>query len=296
MLMYLLSVSRTDTINSLFFWSIFLAAVLGVLILAVLVPLFRQLRIEKMKEYIRQTSCRYHQLLEINDRFVFHKLSPSYCLKHTKCPNKPKYDHFDYDQSLDDFLSVKKGYCEDVIETVKENQQMMKEYQRELQTLPDYGTVDENLRKIRVSLEKYIEEEKYLCMQTELRPVCEVYFTVEASYTSPQGRNFYHNDKIYSVNDILHHQKNVAKRQAWQSTREYQINEERRRMTPTLRYQILNRDHYRCVVCGRSAKEDGVKLHVDHIIPVSKGGKTIPENLQTLCEDCNLGKSDKIFS
>ena len=39
--------------------------------------------------------------------------------------------------------------------------------------------------------------------------------------------------------------------------------------------------------------KDGVKLHVDHIIPVYKGGKTTMSNLQTLCDRCNLGKSDK---
>lgn len=32
---------------------------------------------------------------------------------------------------------------------------------------------------------------------------------------------------------------------------------------------------------------------VDHIIPVAKGGKTVPKNLRTLCNVCNLGKSDK---
>ena len=60
-------------------------------------------------------------------------------------------------------------------------------------------------------------------------------------------------------------------------------------MTDKLRYQVLNRDCHRCVICGASAK-DGVKLHVDHIIPVSKGGKTELSNLRTLCERCNLGK------
>lgn len=35
------------------------------------------------------------------------------------------------------------------------------------------------------------------------------------------------------------------------------------------------------------------KLHVDHIIPIAKGGKTVKENLRTLCEECNWGKRDK---
>jgi 5-methylcytosine-specific restriction endonuclease McrA len=41
-----------------------------------------------------------------------------------------------------------------------------------------------------------------------------------------------------------------------------------------------------------SAKE-GAILHVDHIIPRSKGGKDEMDNYQTLCHKCNIGKSNK---
>lgn len=57
-----------------------------------------------------------------------------------------------------------------------------------------------------------------------------------------------------------------------------------------MRYDVLRRDGFRCVKCGRG-REDGVKLHVDHIKPVSRGGKSVMANLQTLCEDCNCGKA-----
>jgi len=39
--------------------------------------------------------------------------------------------------------------------------------------------------------------------------------------------------------------------------------------------------------------QDDVKLHVDHIVPVSRGGKSVMGNLQTLCEDCNCGKGNR---
>jgi len=66
---------------------------------------------------------------------------------------------------------------------------------------------------------------------------------------------------------------------------------ERRKMSNALRWKILIRDKSRCVLCGTRAEES--KLHIDHIIPISKGGKTEEANLRTLCEPCNLGKGNK---
>lgn len=60
-----------------------------------------------------------------------------------------------------------------------------------------------------------------------------------------------------------------------------------------LRFLVNRRDRFTCRACGRSpANEVGVVLHVDHIDPWSKGGETTLDNLQTLCQKCNLGKSD----
>ena len=55
-----------------------------------------------------------------------------------------------------------------------------------------------------------------------------------------------------------------------------------------LRFQVLRRDSFSCVYCGRRAPD--VKLHVDHLVPWSKGGASSIENLRTACEACNLGK------
>lgn len=52
---------------------------------------------------------------------------------------------------------------------------------------------------------------------------------------------------------------------------------------------IYARDEGKCVRCGSTEK-----LHFDHIIPVSKGGGNSENNIQLLCEYCNLQKSDKI--
>lgn len=62
-----------------------------------------------------------------------------------------------------------------------------------------------------------------------------------------------------------------------------------------LRFKVLQRDNFKCCFCGASpAKDPSVDLDIDHILPWSKGGETVMENLQTLCKKCNLGKSDLV--
>lgn len=71
--------------------------------------------------------------------------------------------------------------------------------------------------------------------------------------------------------------------------------EHRREPSIGIRYQVLCRDRFRCVICGRSPASDlQCKLHVDHVVPFSKGGKTTLENLRALCAECNLGKGSAL--
>lgn len=67
-------------------------------------------------------------------------------------------------------------------------------------------------------------------------------------------------------------------------------------MTSSLRTVIKERDHYTCQMCTTSIKDQNLLLlEIDHIIPVSKGGMSTLENLQTLCWKCNRTKSNKIL-
>lgn len=68
----------------------------------------------------------------------------------------------------------------------------------------------------------------------------------------------------------------------------------RKNISAKTRYEIIKRDGGKCVVCGRTP-EDGIKLQVDHIKPVSK----YPElqldtnHMQTFCDECNIGKGNR---
>ncbi len=60
-----------------------------------------------------------------------------------------------------------------------------------------------------------------------------------------------------------------------------------------LRFMTMRRDNFCCCACGRSpATHRGLELQVDHVVPWSRGGESVLENLQTLCSECNRGKSD----
>ncbi|WP_193886604.1 tetratricopeptide repeat protein [Oculatella sp. LEGE 06141] len=66
-----------------------------------------------------------------------------------------------------------------------------------------------------------------------------------------------------------------------------------RRISPSIRFDVFQRDNHVCQYCGRTPPE--VKLVVDHLVPVAQGGTDVFENLVTSCEECNSGKSDKLI-
>lgn len=58
----------------------------------------------------------------------------------------------------------------------------------------------------------------------------------------------------------------------------------------TVRARVLHLHGCRCQMCGRSASEPGVRLHIDHRVPRDWGGDNSEENLWPLCSECNEGK------
>jgi len=73
------------------------------------------------------------------------------------------------------------------------------------------------------------------------------------------------------------------------SLNQQERNTNRQAISTKLRYQVLLRDNSVCQRCGKTI-DDGIKLEIDHKIPVEWGGKTEPDNLWALCNECNGGK------
>jgi ribosomal protein S27AE len=77
------------------------------------------------------------------------------------------------------------------------------------------------------------------------------------------------------------------------NARKFCSNECRESSIASAPYLIHSRDDFKCVYCGLSSIEDGVKLHIDHIHPRSKGGEDVAGNLVTSCSNCNTSKNDR---
>jgi hypothetical protein len=61
-------------------------------------------------------------------------------------------------------------------------------------------------------------------------------------------------------------------------------------------FVIFERDNFRCVYCGKSSIEDGVKLILEHIYPINRGGNAELFNIATSCSVCNGQKSNRMMS
>lgn len=59
-----------------------------------------------------------------------------------------------------------------------------------------------------------------------------------------------------------------------------------------LKVQVLMRDGNRCKICGVECSGGLHNIHFDHIVPWSKGGETVLDNLQVLCSACNEAKGN----
>jgi len=63
---------------------------------------------------------------------------------------------------------------------------------------------------------------------------------------------------------------------------------------PCTRKNIMIRDENRCQYCDGAFRD--ADLTIDHVIPRSKGGKTVWTNVVIACKPCNQQKSDQLLS
>lgn len=246
----------------------------------------------KNKKIIYEKSQKVATLLSLNRTIHFATFQPRYSNYQT-CNSKRQLDHLSMDEYLITLIDSNIDFYRNIVENIESNINKYTTYIKQTQTISSTAS-EEFCNIFKFTLKKFRKYEERVFQKNILKiPQVNVSIYCKATYTSPQGRNHYYKEQNYNYNDLKRLFDYTVNLKESRQTRQYQIKVERAKMTDSLRYDILKRDNFRCQICGSSA-QDGVKLHVDHIIPIAKGGKTVPNNLRTLCDRCNMGKSDKI--
>lgn len=246
---------------------------------------------EQEKKTVRETSVLLKKLSELNTEYPFHLNLQGRYVYRKALPSKPKFDRYEIADFFDECLLGNSGLC-DISDAFLKNRKLYQEYSDRIRELKSEIT-EEQAKKLHISCKKYRKIEQDLFLKQVLRPFLNCEIECVVSYDSPQGRNHYSKSEKYRIDDVMPRFNALQQRIALQNSEEARRKRARSQMTDKLRYTILKRDGFRCVLCGRGS-DDGAQLEVDHIFPVSKGGETVPKNLRTLCKECNRGKRDEI--
>ena len=270
----------------------FLDSSLGrISIIAVILVFFGYTIRELLWYVVKNKSIYYKDMSTLKKNSKYYKINPVY-YHYIRLDSKRKFDNYDLKVGFRDLINRKTEYLKNIKLKADFNKKFMGQYYTDVEEIKMKRSSDGLPKTLIPNFIFIYIEDKIIKRVTIKDIVLYPYIRVYKKYTSPAGRNNYERYYDYSFSEVareyqqmLIDYENVQKAKR---TVEYQ----RGLMTPSLRYDILKRDKFACQICGYTQKE-GVKLHVDHIIPVSKGGRTKKNNLRTLCSNCNLGKSDK---
>ncbi len=212
-----------------------------------------------------------------------HNCSATVCKNASNQPIKYLCKYFDveknensllkFEQVLNDFISVEQG--------------------KELLHKEKKSILQSTYNSIPFLIKKYHEKQLSEKLGFETVDISDSYIpTFSFQYVSAGGYSSTNceiklnienlNDLIKYLNDEIKWKKSVAGQRAL--------------MTSQLRNIIKKRDNYRCCSCTLGIEDEpNLLLEIDHIQPVSKGGLTTYENLQTLCWKCNRKKGAKVL-
>jgi hypothetical protein len=116
--------------------------------------------------------------------------------------------------------------------------------------------------------------------------------TYTFSYISSGGNASMRTDITLDIDNLNKFVEYLSDNIKWRKS----VQGQRALMTSKLREYIKERDNYTCKHCNNSINnEPNLLLEIDHKIPLSKGGMTTEDNLQTLCWRCNRTKGSKII-
>lgn len=244
---------------------------------------------KKHKQFVIEHSVALKHLEALNRRYAFIHIN-NYDMVH-------EYDneHFFDDVSPEDYLTYQLVYKQqeirEAIKYARENARKHPSYLRDIDAIAT-GEFDADTSDY--SMDMLTNMESFLFNSTIQKPIINFKITVTLYETSIRGRvrgmkdDSFNTVKIEAIMNALNNKRGdfYLDEGIWDSI----CRVERAKVSNKLRFAIYERDGHRCCKCHRRTGN----LEIDHIFPISKGGKSTYDNLQTLCHECNVKKSNKI--
>ena len=242
------------------------------------------------KDFVSAHSMAVRHLRQINARHHFQHVT-GICLQGCY-DNENMYDDISPYDYLVYQLIFRRSEVQEGLNACAQNRQIYAVYRKAIQDACFYGRYDEEVT-LRDTERLRVEEEK-LFSKTLQHPTLQFFATVELQLTYINGRRRSRKFARFSEEQVIEILKRMSEKRGdfyldegvWQSI----CRVERGKVTNKMRFAVYSRDGYRCRKCGRHTED----LEVDHIFPISKGGKSVFENLQTLCHQCNSQKSNTV--
>ena len=245
----------------------------------------------KYEKFVLNHSLAIRELSKINEEFHFDEI-PDMNMRNTY-DNKNLYNTLKPLDYLTYQLVFRKNEAIRAINEAKRNKELLESYKKRIGEIKEFDKYDTTRLPMLSFLRKY--REKSIFNRAIKHPTTNFTILVTLELTKINGRYVTQKSEIFDSNIIrlisekLSHKRGdfYTDEGVWQSISRV----ERARVTNKIRFAVFARDNNRCKLCG--SKYD---LEVDHIFPISKGGKSTFDNLQTLCHRCNSLKSDTVIT
>ena len=248
----------------------------------------RKIRQKRQREAVAGASPTINELVKLCESLgIRYDIQPKYTVTFN-VRSKQTVDNFDFDKYIIKDVLENYDMYKDLYNALEHNIDAWIEFTEQAKKIKRIPPSEELLKSLKISEQKFTEyENEFIDKLKKNEPPdhCDMDFV--AVYTTPKGTNTYTNTYEASSESIGVYLREADKIKEYRETAKYQ----RSLINTTTRLRIIAKDHGRCCLCGKSARE-GVQLEVDHFIPVSLGGKSTDDNLWTLCHDCNRGKSN----
>lgn len=261
--------------------------ILAAISLSILIPVL--IINKKYVNFVLNNSEALREIEKINALYDFYKIE-NFIFEHSY-DNERFYDTI----SCQDYLTYQLVYVQSdvniaIFDTLS-NRKAWHKYTSQINdecVFNSFGNAKllRNKKKLK-SVEEKLFQKKMLTPQIDFSIYVKLYLTnINGNYRQSK-------DSSFSPNEIQDIQFKLNRRRGsfyldndvWQAL----CRVERGKVSNKMRFAIYKRDDYRCRKCGRKTDD----LEIDHIIPISKGGKSTYDNLQTLCHHCNYNKGSE---